>query len=81
MTLKVQIIPISASDTLRQHELVDVPSEVLAQLSPAPIDPGAQNDLSSAPEPMSIKAFLAAPNGGYLESIWKKPRSRASSTA
>lgn len=30
-----------------------------------PVDLGAQSDLIGAPEPMSIKAVLSAPNGGY----------------
>ena len=29
-----------------------------------PVDLGAQNDLIGAPEPVSIEAVLAAPNGG-----------------
>ena len=31
-----------------------------------PVDLGAQIDLIGAPEPMSIEAVLAVPNGGYL---------------
>jgi hypothetical protein len=31
---------------------------------PHPVELGAQSDLIGAPEPMSIKAVLAAPNGG-----------------
>jgi hypothetical protein len=34
--------------------------------SATPADLGAQSDLIGAPEPMSIEAILAAPNGGYL---------------
>jgi hypothetical protein len=31
---------------------------------PDPVDLGAQSDLIGVPEPMSIEAVLAAPNGG-----------------
>ena len=33
-------------------------------ISADPVDLGAQSDLIGAPEPMSIEAVLAAPNGG-----------------
>lgn len=33
--------------------------------SSAPVDLGTQSDLIGTPEPMSIEAVLAAPNGGY----------------
>ena len=32
----------------------------------------AQSDLIGAPEPMSIEAVLAAPNGGYLRVRWRE---------
>ena len=35
-----------------------------ALYSATPVDLGAQSDLIGAPEPMSIEAVLAAPNGG-----------------
>jgi hypothetical protein len=31
-----------------------------------PVNLSAQSDLIGAPEPISIEAVLAAPNGGYL---------------
>jgi hypothetical protein len=34
--------------------------------SPPPVDLGAQSDLIGAPEPISIEAVLAAPNGGSI---------------
>jgi hypothetical protein len=33
------------------------------------VDLGAPSDLIGAPKPMSIENALAAPNGGYLESL------------
>jgi hypothetical protein len=38
---------------------------LLNTLNPAdPVDLGAQSDLIGAPEPMSVEAVLAVPNGG-----------------
>jgi hypothetical protein len=50
------------------------PSE--ANTTADPVDLGVQSDLTGAPEPMSIEAVLAAPNGGYVRSHGRQRRGR-----
>jgi hypothetical protein len=45
------------------------------------VEVGAQSDLIGAPEPMSIEAVLAAPNGGSRaghRAVWSRSVSRTS---
>jgi hypothetical protein len=54
----------ASADESESHVAPSTTGSPDARSSADPVDLGAQSDLIGAPEPMSVEAVLAVPNGG-----------------